>query len=284
MNRSYWTGAALLTFVALYAQTGWGQAAAVHARFGVTYTTEDYARVLSTYVDEKGMVDYTSLKANREPLDNHVRDVAGLYTEIYEEWPQNERMAYLINAYNALTLETIIDHYPIEKNWKQLWHPIGIRHIPDAWTESRHMLKGDMLSLDQIEHDLLRKQFKEPRIHMALVCAAKSCPPLRREPYEARRLNDQLDDQARTFLADPSNFRIDKGKQKTVYLSEIFEWFGKDFVEPYRDKPTVNWGTEEEQAVLAFILEFLNDDDRNELLKNTYSIDYIKYDWSLNDQ
>jgi hypothetical protein len=139
------------------------------------------------------------------------------------------------------------------------------------------------MTLDEIEHNVLRKEFNEPRIHMALVCAAMGCPPLRTEPYEGAKLDQQLNDQARVFLANPKKFRLDRGQGK-VYLSSIFRWFGGDFVKNYGTDKAFPGFSPEERAVLNFLSQYLPAGDRDYLLKGKYTIAYLDYDWSLNEQ
>lgn len=116
------------------------------------------------------------------------------------------------------------------------------------------------ITLDGIENDTLRANFNEPRIHMALVCAAMGCPPLRSEPYLAKKLDDQLNDQTIRFLGDPKRFHIDRDKE-TVYLSSIFKWFGNDFVNEYGADKKFSGYSESERAVLNFISSYVTPDD-----------------------
>ncbi len=139
------------------------------------------------------------------------------------------------------------------------------------------------LTLDQIEHEILRRKFNEPRIHMALVCAAMSCPPLRNEPYQGHILDLQLDDQTRRFLRQADNFRIDR-RQNTVYLSKILDWFGEDFVETYGSTESFSRYGTIGGAVLKFISGYLSIDDHNFLSSRNKRIEYHDYDWSLNEQ
>jgi len=182
-----------------------------------TPATDAYASVLEKYVDGRGMVDYKTLAANREPLDRYVKSLAALDAAAYEKWSHERRIAFWINAYNALTLETIIDHYPIKGGgWiREMRFPSNsIRQIDGVWDKLEHPVMGKKMTLDHIEHEILRKQFNAPRIHVALVCAAMGCPPLRREPYAGDRLSTQLDDQAKQFFANPKKFRIDRDEKK----------------------------------------------------------------------
>ncbi len=139
-------------------------------------------------------------------------------------------------------------------------------------------------TLNGIEHSVLRAEFNEPRIHVALVCAAMGCPPLRNEPYLPDKLNDQLDNQAKKFLSSPAKFRIDRSAGK-VYLSSIFKWFGADFVKTYGTDEGFAGHGQSERAVLNFISQYLQQEDAPEYLRSgNYRIDYLEYDWSLNER
>jgi hypothetical protein len=142
---------------------------------------------------------------------------------------------------------------------------------------------GQDYTLGHIEHKILRKQFDEPGIHMALVCAALGCPPLRGEPYAGPTLDKQFDGQATKFIADADKFRIDRDKG-IVYLSPIFKWFSKDFVARYGPKDNISRHGEKTSAVLNYVAGHLNETDRAYILAGRYKVEYLKYDWSLNEQ
>lgn len=249
------------------------------------FSYDDYAAVLKAYVDDAGMVDYKALVKNRDRLDAFAAAIAGLERSIYDKWTEKGKLAFWINAYNALTLEAIVAHYPIRASFtRSLVHPKNsIRQIPGVWDKIRFTVMGRPMTLNDIEHGTLRKIFDEPRIHMALVCAAVGCPPLRGEPYVAERLDEQLDDQARRFLSDPQKFRIDREKGH-VHLSPIFKWFASDFVKKYGAKEAFAGRSEKQRAVLHFITRYLSNKDKRYLTKTKYKIKYLTYDWTLNEQ
>ncbi|MCI0419208.1 MAG: DUF547 domain-containing protein, partial [Acidobacteria bacterium] len=122
-----------------------------------------------------------------------------------------------------------------------------------------------------------------PRIHMALVCAAMGCPPLRYEPFLGDQLDEQLNDQTRRFLSDPTKFRMDRSKGK-VYLSSIFKWFPSDFIKTYGTDQKFAGHDPAERAVLNFISRYLDASDREYLATAKYNVEYLGYDWSLNEQ
>ena len=150
------------------------------------------ATVLETYVNDKGLVDYDSLQGDRQQLDRYNASIQLLDQETYDSWNDSEKIAFLINAYNSLTLKSIIDESPIKSS---------IKDIDGVWRSKKHGLLRSEKTLNNIEHDILRADFTEPRIHAALVCAALSCPYLRQEPFTGENLDAQLDDQVRFFLA-----------------------------------------------------------------------------------
>ncbi len=249
------------------------------------FDTSDYAHVLKTHVDQDHMVDYRALKKNRIRLDRFVKSLGSLEAGRYEKWTDDQKIAFLINAYNAITIKIILDHYPIQSSWwRSLKYPKNsIRQIGGVFDEIEHTLMGRAVTLDHIEHQMLRKDFNEPRIHLALVCAAVSCPPLRQEPYVGHRLDAQLRDQSVAFLANAEKCRIDR-KDDTVYLSSIFKWFGEDFIESYAPKKGFDGHGKKERAVLNFAQEVLGKADSHYLRTQEYSVEYLDYDWSLNTQ
>ncbi len=245
----------------------------------------DYGEVLGTYVNDKGMVNYKELKVQPRKLDTFIHSLAETDRKDYAKWTDKAKIAFRINAYNALTLKAVIDNYPIKSSFfRALRFPKNsIRQIPGVWDELKFTVMDKPITLDGIEHDILRKRFNEPRIHMALVCAAMGCPPLRKEPYTAESLDAQLDDQTIRFLGNSRKFRIDR-EQRTVYLSSIFKWFGDDFVKTYGTDEKFSGYSDSERAVLNFLNGFLKPNDKAFLEKGGYSIDYLDYDWSLNEQ
>ncbi len=142
---------------------------------------------------------------------------------------------------------------------------------------------GKQMTLEDIEHGTLRKKFKEPRVHMALVCAAMGCPKLRNEPYTAEKLDEQFADQTRDFVADHRKFRINQ-ERGNVMLSPIFKWFGEDFVDKYGTSMKYVGHSDAERAVLNYLSKYLGEQDRRYLEQADYDVRYLDYDWSLNEQ
>ncbi len=257
------------------------------------FSYDAYAKVLKAYVDEDGQVDYAGLKADRDGLDQFVRSIGWLPAEVYNKWGRDERLAFWMNTYNALTLKLVIDNYPIKPGrlGKMVGPANSVKQIPNRWSKPFFLVKGAPTSLDEIEHEILReqkkksahRQFGDPRIHMTLVCAARSCPPLRDEPYDPKRLDEQFADQARRFVAAPSRFQIDTDTDQ-VYLSSIFKWFGGDFIARYAPPSGFGRGGAAQRATLHYVSEFLPPEQADYLRNRNYKVAYLRYDWSLNEQ
>ncbi|MBI5594668.1 MAG: DUF547 domain-containing protein [Elusimicrobia bacterium] len=243
-----------------------------------------YDSLLKEHVS-KGRVDYAALKKAPGGLDAVLAELAGAAPEEYGAWKEPDRIAFWLNAYNAQTLKAIVDNYPIEaRGLAALRFPKNsIRQIPGVWDKRGFVVMGRTMTLDGIEHSVLRKEFKEPRAHMALVCASIGCPPLRAEAYRGDRLEAQLEDQARTFLSDKAKFRIDQAAAR-VGLSPIFKWFGGDFVGRWGGAPAYGTRTPEQSAVLRFISERVGPQQREFLAAGVFTVEFLDYDWSLNEK
>jgi hypothetical protein len=175
------------------------------------------------------------------------------------------------------------DNYPIKAGFfkSRIYPKNSIRQISGVWDEIKFNIMGKKYTLEHIEHKILRVKFNEPRIHMAMVCAAIGCPPLRNEPYMAGKLDAQLEDQSIKFLANPEKFRLE---ETVVYLSPIFKWFASDFVKTYGKGGLFAGNAEAKGAVLRFISEHLDETIKKEMESKKLKIKYLDYDWSLNEQ
>jgi Protein of unknown function, DUF547 len=245
----------------------------------------DYGAALEAYVDDRGMVNYGKLKANSKELLSYVKAIGTLPRRQYQAWDNNAKIAFWLNAYNGLTLKAIIDNYPIKSSFlrSRIYPKNSIRQIPGVWDKIQFTVMGRKVTLEHIEHKILRVEFNEPRIHMAMVCAAIGCPPLRNEPYVGGRLGEQLDDQTRDFLGNRRKFRVDRGKG-AVYVSPIFKWFAKDFVTAYAPARNLGGQSKGNSAVLNFIAGYLDEAAQSTLRRGGLKIKYLDYDWSLNEQ
>ncbi|HSM81544.1 MAG TPA: DUF547 domain-containing protein [Nodosilinea sp.] len=238
-----------------------------------TISYADYGDLLQTHVTPEGLVDYAALQAQPEGLNAFVAQLGAVSPAAYAGWSEAEQIAFLINAYNAITLQSIINQTPLKQS---------IRDIPGVWNFKQHQVMGQGLTLDAIEHDILRKDFAEPRIHAALVCAAISCPPLRQEPFTGDSLDAQLDDQTRRWLTGPHGIAIDRD-QNRVAISAIFKWFGQDWETQYA-APDRFTGNAQERAALNFISGYLSPEDSAYLAEGGYRLGYLDYSWALNQQ
>ena len=222
--------------------------------------SNSFDRLLKEFVDDDGMVDYHGIRGGIEDLNlylNFIEKVSPISNP--ELFPNRaDKMSYWINAYNALVLKTMLD-FPMA---------LGIRDIPlieGVFWRKRFVVGGERMSLNGIEHDVLRKEHNDPRIHFAINCASISCPPLHNNIFKSNNLDRMLDDRARVFLNDPRYIRIDH-KNSTIYISKIFRWFKKDFID-------------QSGTIQSYIFQFLENQDERVL---GYKIKYLRYSWLLN--
>ena len=227
--------------------SGWAGEAADHRLYG---------ELLSKYV-KNGVVDYQGFKNEETSLDEYLKilentNVKGL--------SRDEQFAFYVNAYNAWTIKLILGDYPGIKSIKDLGN---IFKTP--WQKKIVRIIGEVITLDDVEHKILRAQFKDPRVHFAVNCASKSCPPLISEPYRGSNLSQQLDDSTRAFINDPRSNYL---KGNKLYVSKIFKWFPEDFGDD----------------IVGFFLPYTEGEFKKELeaRKDKIKIKYLPYDWSLN--
>ncbi|MDT8389933.1 MAG: DUF547 domain-containing protein [Lentisphaeria bacterium] len=235
-----------------------------------------YDAVLKAHVAE-GRVDYRALKSAPRALNDYLAKLARVSEKQFRDWSKDQQLAYYFNLYNAATLKLIVDHYPVDSI-----KDIG-GWLKGPWDQQVVRLFGGTITLNNLEHDILRKKYDEPRLHLALVCAARGCPPLRAEAYTAEELDKQLDDQARIYLASQAGLRIDR-RQGVVYVSAIFKWYGEDFVGNYTPRVGFPGLAKTERAVAGFCARHVSDADQKYLKKGGYKIKYLDYDWSLNTE
>ena len=232
---------------------------ATTAEFGQTHAL--FTSVLTNYVKD-ARVDYAALKAQPQDLTRYLDQVAAVSKAEFKKWSEPEQIAFLANAYNAYTLRLIIDHYPL-KSIKDIGS-----FFQGPWDQPVVKLFGETITLNTLEHKILRVDYAEPRLHFALVCAAKGCPPLRNEAYVGVRLNEQLNDQGKQFLAETAKNRVEAAEH-TVYLSPIFKWYAGDF-------------EKKSGSVLAALKPYWP--AKPVAGYEEFEIRYTGYDWSLNEQ
>jgi hypothetical protein len=233
---------------------------------------------LDLYVRD-GLVYYRALKSDRSRLDRYVNSIANASIA---SAPRDEQIAFWLNTYNALVLRTVIDHYPIAQRSRD-YPPRSIRQIPGAFERLQHRTAGRSVTLDQIEQTIL-PAFNDPRLFLALGRGAAGSGRLRSEAFMGAALERQLAEVASECIARSQCVNIDRAGN-TVQISSIFSWRQKEFADSYGDKadPVFSGRSPIERAVLAFISPRLLTTEREFLAKNEFKVEYIPFDWSLND-
>jgi hypothetical protein len=228
-----------------------------------------FTEILQDYVFN-GKVDYRNLH-NDKRLDEYLAQLAAANPDTIADL--DSRLAFWINAYNAYTLKIICDNYPLKSindlHFGGLY--IGVLLRKTVWDKKIAMINGEEISLNHIEHNIIRPTFGDPRAHFALVCASKSCPPLRSEAYEGYKLNEQLDEQGRIFFNETDNNYFELNT-RTAHLSKILNWYEKDF-----------GGNSEE--VLQYVAQFLPEELARDIyaFSKEWKVEYTDYDWGLNE-
>ena len=227
-----------------------------------------WTKTLKEYQNSVGLVNYKKLKKDTEKSKSHsfllyLKSLEDVKYDNYKKFSDKEKMAFLINAYNAFTFKLIVDKYPVK----------SIRDIGSLFTkpwdvEFFSLLGGKIKSLDPIEHKWLRPEFKDFRIHAAVNCASISCPPLRSEAFTADKLDAQLEEQMKVWIADKSRNEFNHGK-KIWKVSKIFDWYESDFED---------WGKGVKNTVNKYLPKPLNKKALKEI-----DLDHLKYDWNLNE-
>lgn len=224
-------------------------------------------------------VDYRALTASRAALDAVVASFDAPATREIHTWGEAEQLAFWINAYNAFTLKVVVDHYPIERRRFSLQPDDSIRQIAGVWDRITWKAAGRTVTLDYIEHEILRVDFDEPRIHFAVNCASISCPPLADAPYRAPVLDAQLDDAATRYLSSPEGAVL---KSPLLRVSSLFKWYGDDFVARYAALGG-DRGSTRDRAIRGLVLTYAPEDIATAVARNRFRISFLPYDWSLND-
>lgn len=226
--------------------------------------------LLQKHVTQAGAVDYEGFIQDSTHLNEYLTLLKNHHPN-KKNWSKDEQLAYWINAYNAFTIKLIMNHYPLEsiKDIKG-----GIGFINSVWDIKFFKIEGQEYDLNNIEHDIIREQFDEPRIHFAVNCASYSCPRLRNEAYVANKLDDQLDDQARLFFNDERKNKI-SSKDK-VELSSLLKWYSTDFT----DKgifSRIFGGKGRTKNLIKFVNPYVDTD-----INENAEIEFMDYSWKLN--
>lgn len=230
-----------------YADTGGGE----------TFDHSTWNGELEAYVDADGFIDYDAWSGDTAALDAYLASIA---EAPFDALGRDQKLAFLINAYNAFTVRLILDHWPVE----------SIKDIPSAerWDAVRWNVGGKVWSLNQIEHEQVRPKFAEPRIHFSLVCAAVGCPPLRNEAFAAERLEEQLDGQTQ-YVHDHGTWFAFDAAAGVVRLTSLYDWYGGDFVQM-------------EGSVLAYAAKYSAELKAALDAGKTPKIEWLPYDWAIN--
>ena len=214
--------------------------------------------LLKKHVSTKGEVNYVGFNKDKAKFDEYLSLLKA--NAPASNWTANQKLTYWINAYNAFTIDLVLQYADKKiRSIKDIGDKIKIPFVNTPWDVKFIQIGKEKYTLNDIEHGIIRKQFSEPRIHFALVCAAKSCPPLRNEAYTPEKLNTQLNEQAKAFINDTSKNLVIENK---LEISSIFDWYGADFK-------------------AKSMQEYLNQYANTKTQANT-KITYKKYDWSLN--
>ena len=226
-------------------------------------------------------VRYAGFQQDRAALKSYLDSLSKVPQKDFDGWSKARRMAFLINAYNAYTVEKILTRYP---DIRSIWD-FG-KVFGNPFKDRFFTLLGQPSTLDQIEHETLRKPgaYDEPRVHFAVNCASVGCPMLREEAYVAGRLDAQLEEQARRFLSDRSRNRYSAGSGR-LEVSKIFDWFKEDWTSGYRGFENKAAPVRSREQYFAGYAALLTDaPEHRRLIENQKAgLHFLDYDWRLND-
>ncbi len=250
-----------------------------------TFDHNSFNDLLGKYVTN-GRVDYPNFKKDQTRLETYLAYLQKVNSSEFNAWTLNGQKAYWINAYNALTLKAILDHYPIKPGGfiaRARFPHNSIRQIADVWDTPMLRLAGKMRTLNEIEHEILRKRYHDPRLHFVLVCASIGCPLIENKAFTGADLDARLDQAARNFLNNPDKLRLDVSSN-TLYLSSIFDWFGEDFQSTGADGLALTKYKGDDKGVIRFVLKYASTETTEFILQQHPKLEYLDYDWSLNEQ
>jgi hypothetical protein len=224
--------------------------------------------------EKSSRVSYSGFAQNRPRLKSYLDALSAVTDAEFKSWNKPQQLAFLINAYNAFTIEKILTRYPDLKSIRDFGKVIG-----NPWKDGFFTLFGRKTTLDGIEHDTIRApgRFEDPRIHFAVNCASVSCPMLREEAFVASRIDTQLDEQALRFMSDRTRNRFDT-TTRGLALSSIFDWYGKDFSRGWKGYKSLDQWLGRYADQLADLPE-----DRAAIRAGNLPMSFLDYDWRLND-
>jgi len=229
---------------------------------------------LKQFVNQEGQVDFQGIHSDPTLLNQYNQQLKELdFVDFDRNWPREEKLALWLNAYHAGILKIINQHYPIR----------SIHDIPGVWNLPIVEIGNGSFSLNQIRNNKLIQVYRDEKIHLALACGAKSCPRFPRESFVGLRVEGQLFIATRELVNDPVYSKIIPGEKK-VWLSRIFKWYAADFKLDFGYSDDILHFTEEEAAVLSFMVHYLESLDKIEYLEEgKYKVKYLPFDWSLNE-
>jgi hypothetical protein len=273
LSRRHWLGLALAASASAALRPALAQAPGFdHSHAAFTTLLRKHVRVVRG--GQTTQVAYAGFAADRTALKAYLDSLSAVAPATFAGWPKAERQAFLINAYNAFTVELILTKYPDLKSIKDLGSLLS-----SPWKPKWISLLGGKVSLDDIEHAMLRKRgdYDDPRVHFAVNCASIGCPALREEAFVAARLDAQMDEQTLRFMSDRTRNRFNAQRGR-LELSKIFDWYGEDFRLGHRSIVSL-------PAFAARYAEQLADApaDRERVRGAKLDIAFTDYDWALND-
>jgi hypothetical protein len=229
-----------------------------------------------------GLVYYRALQDDRARLSRYVASLnAPAVASGYQQWAADQKKAFWINAYNAVVLQTVVNHYPI-KGRAAMYPPNSVRQIPGAFEKTPHMIAGKSVTLDQIETTVL-PEFNDPRVYVALGRGAVGSGRLRSEAFSAKAVDRQLEDARKQFATTPRWTKID-GLNGRVSVSPILSWRSAHFIKEYADDAFDLPKREPiELAVIGFLRPHMLSAEEEFVKKNTFQLTYEPFDWRLND-
>lgn len=255
----------------LVASSAFGQFDQSHKAF------DDLLKKHVTYITSgsASQVSYAGFSKDRAALKVYLDAVSAVPEATYKSWNKNQQLAFLINAYNAYTIELILTKYPNLKSIRDLGGT-----FTKPWSIKFFTLFSKDTNLDNIEHDMIRAEaaFNDPRIHVAVVCASIGCPMLRNEVFTGDRIDAQLDDAMSRFFSDRSRNRYNADSKK-LEVTKLLDWYKKDFIKGHKGFASV-------ESTLAKYADKLADDPvaRLEIKAGKVAVTYLDYDWNLNDK
>lgn len=219
------------------------------------------------------VVDYQGFSNHQKQLKQYLITLSNVQQNTFDQWSRNEQLAFLVNAYNAATVELILTAWPSIDSIKDLGSLFS-----SPWSKEFVVLLGEQRSLDDIEHNLIRGsgRYNDPRVHFAVNCASIGCPALRPEAYSSEKLDQQLDEQTRLFLSDRSRNRLNGN---TLKLSSIFKWYRKDFEKGWQGYRSLTLFLVDHAEALN-----LSTAKVKELQTGAIEITYLDYNWQLNEK